>query len=181
MPAVTAAKRLLTSAPLFALACALGLAACAPRKTPEATTHFRSPGARIWSAAAFLPNRIEGEWQQSAAFTKAGSQACGPGGAVFTPNGAGGLTIRAKLCLNGREVIASGPVTPTGPGRFSVPGMGEWWVIWVDSGYRTLAVATPKGEFGFVLDRGRISNDRLRAAAEIFDFNGYPRDRLLPF
>jgi hypothetical protein len=32
-----------------------------------------------------------------------------------------------------------------------------------------------------VLDRGRISQDRLVAAAEIFAFNGYVAGRLQPF
>ncbi|MFZ1481687.1 MAG: lipocalin, partial [Paracoccaceae bacterium] len=69
----------------------------------------------------------------------------------------------------------------TGPGRLAVSDMADWWVIWVDSGYRTLAIATPDGSFGFVLDRGRIGADRLAAAAEVFDFNGYVRGRLQPF
>ncbi len=58
---------------------------------------------------------------------------------------------------------------------------GDWWVLWVDSGYRTLAIGTPDGRFGFVLDRGRIGPDRLVAAAEIFDFNGYSKARFKPF
>lgn len=161
---------------------AVALQACAPR-APETVgrTVFRNSGAGIWSAAAFQPARITGDWRQAAAYTRGATQSCAPGGAVFSQTASGQLSLKARLCLDGREVTASGPVTVTGPGRFTVPGMGEWWVIWVDSGYRTLAIATPGGEFGFVLDRGRISPDRLRAAAEIFDFNGYPKDRLKPF
>ena len=59
--------------------------------------------------------------------------------------------------------------------------MADWWVIWADYDYRTLAIATPDGRFGFVLDRGAIPSDRLTAAAEIFDFNGYDKARLRPF
>nr|WP_253944395.1 lipocalin family protein [Pseudogemmobacter hezensis] len=157
------------------------LAACSAQKPADQTRSFRSPGADIWSAAAFSPAGIAGGWHQVAGFSEGGGQGCRAGAAEFTQNGAAGLNIRARLCLNGREVSVSGPVTPVGPGRLSVPGMGDWWVIWVDSGYRTLAIATPDGSFGFVLDRGQIPRDRLRAAAEIFDFNGYRRDMLLPF
>jgi apolipoprotein D and lipocalin family protein len=91
------------------------------------------------------------------------------------------MTITARLCLNGREVAVSGPLRMVGPGRMAVPGMADWWVIWVDSGYRTLAVGTPDGTFGFVLDRGQIGRDRLVAAGEVFDFNGYSSARMLPF
>ncbi|VDC31178.1 lipocalin family protein [Pseudogemmobacter humi] len=160
------------------LVLALLLAGCAAPE-PVRIASFRPEGAPIWSAAAFAPARIEGEWRQVATFSAA-EPGCRPGGAVFRREGEA-LTIQARLCLNGREVTASGPVTVSGPGRLTVPGMGEWWVIWVDSGYRTLAIATPRGDYGFVLDRGAISSDRLRAAAEIFDFNGYAKGNLRPF
>lgn len=93
----------------------------------------------------------------------------------------GALDVSGRLCLNGQVVPVAGTVAMTGPGRLAVPGMADWWVLWVDSGYRTLALGTPDGRFGFVLDRGRIGPDRLTAAAEIFDFNGYSKARLMPF
>ncbi len=164
---------------LILLALVAALAACV-RSAPGPEVAFRDADAPIWSAAAFDAGRIEGRWTQAAAFSGGEGPGCAPGGAEITRR-AGGLHIAARLCLNGREVRASGPLGVAGPGRLAVPGMADWWVIWVDSGYRTLAIATPSGAFGFVLDRGRIGPDRLAAAAEIFDFNGYPRARLQPF
>ncbi|MCB6178358.1 lipocalin family protein [Rhodobacter sp. Har01] len=155
------------------------LAACVRTAAPPATA-FRPAAAGLWSVAAFVPARLDGRWRQVAAYSAAETPGCRPGGAEFTRR-PGGLTIAARLCLNGREVTVSGPVGAAGPGRLAVPGMADWWVIWVDSGYRTLAVATPDGSFGFVLDRGAIPSDRLTAAAEIFAFNGYSRARLRPF
>lgn len=154
------------------------LAACAT-SAPERAA-FRPEGAPIWSSAAFDPARIEGRWQQAAAFSAGETPGCKPGGAEVR-RGPAGLEIAARLCLNGREVRAAGPLQMTGPGRMAVPGMADWWVIWVDSGYRTLAVGTPDGSFGFVLDRGRIGADRLAAAREVFDFNGYSGARLKGF
>lgn len=75
----------------------------------------------------------------------------------------------------------AGALIPTGPGRFAVAGMEDWWVLWVDSDYRTLVIGTPSGRFGFVLDRGEIAPDRLTAATEIFDFNGYTTTALKAF
>ena len=164
---------------LFLLA--LALSACtAPAPQIVTQSIYRNAATPIWSAAAFQPGRISGEWRQVAAFTPGESQGCRPGALRFE-EGAAGLEVRGQLCLNGRLTRLSGPARSTGPGRLQLAGMGEWWVIWVDSGYRTLAIATPGGEFGFVLDRGSISGDRLRAAAEIFDFNGYPKARLRGF
>lgn len=147
------------------------LAGCAAT-APTPRTVFRASGAPIYSAAAFDLSRLEGRWLQAAAFSATDTPGCGPGGVEFTRNG-GGLQITGRLCLSGRLVAVNGAVTPAGPGRFDVAGMGEWWIIWGDGDYRTLAIGTPTGAFGFVLDRGQISGDRLRAAREIFDFNGY--------
>ena len=75
----------------------------------------------------------------------------------------------------------AGSTSMVGPGPIAVPGMADWWVLSVDSGYRTLAIGTSDGTFGFVLDRGRTPPDRLSAAAEIFDFNGYDVSRLVAY
>ncbi len=155
------------------------LAACAATP-PTPRTVFRAASAPIYSAAAFDMSRLEGRWRQAAAFSATDTAGCAPGGAEFTKTAAG-LQVVGRLCLSGQQVAVNGPVTQTGPGRFNVPGMGEWWVIWVDVGYRTLAIGTPDGAWGFVLDEGAISGDRLGAAKEIFDFNGYSTPFLKTF
>lgn len=148
-------------------ACAL-LAAC---QTPEPISRFRNPTAPIWSNAQFDLSRLPGRWRQSATFAMARS-GCAPGGAEIQRTGSG-FVIAARLCLDGKDTALAGPLTVSGPGRFQVAGQ-EWWVIWVDTDYRTLAIGTPSGAFGFVLNRGgALPPDRLRAAREIFDFNGY--------
>ncbi len=50
----------------------------------------------------------------------------------------------------------------------------ELWVIWVDEGFRTAAIGTPDGSYGWILDRAPNGGaDRIEAAREILDFNGY--------
>ncbi|MEM8537686.1 MAG: lipocalin family protein [Pseudomonadota bacterium] len=50
----------------------------------------------------------------------------------------------------------------------------ELWVIWVDEGGRTAALGTPDGSFGWIVDRKPTSGeDRIIAAREILEFNGY--------
>jgi len=52
-------------------------------------------------------------------------------------------------------------------------------VLWVDEGYRTAVVGAPNGRSGWILNRDpQIPADRLAAAREILDFNGYDLSRL---
>ena len=154
------------------LVAALGLAACVAK--PVADAGFRAAGAPIWSAAAFQPAQVAGVWRQVADFRSFG--ACDAGTVEIVPEGAG-LRLTGTLCLAGKAETVSGVAPLIGPGRLRVRGE-DWWVIWVDVGYRTLAIGTPSGRFGFILDRGAIPGDRLNAAREIFDFNGYRTEAL---
>jgi apolipoprotein D and lipocalin family protein len=163
--------------PRVILAAILLLSACAGDRRETAT--FRAVEAPIWSAAAFVPAQVSGRWQQVAAFT-ARSGGCRAGAVTVDP-APGGFAVKGTLCLDGEARTVDALARPVGPGRLSVEGQQDWWVLWVDSGYRTLAVGTPSGQFGFVLDRGAIPKDRLDAAAEIFAFNGYVAGRLQPF
>jgi apolipoprotein D and lipocalin family protein len=163
--------------PRIGLAAVLILAACAAN--PPATGAFRAADASIWSAAAFRQVQIAGNWQQVAGFQAAGP-ACADGEIEFQPV-TGGLQVTGTLCLNGAVERVSGLATAVGPGRLRIRGQEDWWILWVDTGYRTLAVGTPSGRFGFILDRGAIPGDRLGAAREIFDFNGYATERLRAF
>ncbi len=156
----------------IALALALLLPGCAAKAPAPAA--FRAAGDPIWSAAAFQPAEVAGTWRQVADF--GGPRSCNEGAVEITPV-AGGLQLRGKLCLAGRAESVTGLAPFVGPGRLRVRGE-DWWVIWVDVGYRTLAIGTPSGRFGIILDRGAIPADRLNAAREIFDFNGYRTEAL---
>ena len=155
------------------LALPLILAACMGGDRSGGT--FREAGAPIWSAAAFDAAMITGDWQQVAGFAEAPG-GCHSGAIRFAPVG-GGLKLSGSLCLNGKLEKLRGTASASGPGRLIVGGE-EWWILWVDSGYRTMAIGTPSGRFGIVLDRGAIPADRLNAAREIFDFNGYRTEAL---
>lgn len=166
---------------LIALALLI-LAACAP--TPARLDGFRKQGP-IYSNAVLDLSTLAGRWQQVAAFSAART-GCRPGGAEFGRS-PGGLTVTARLCLNGRDVALSGPLAITGPGRLTPakappPLNREWWVLWADVDLRTLVIGTPDGSFGFILNRGGpLPPDRLTAAREILDWNGYDTARLALF
>jgi apolipoprotein D and lipocalin family protein len=138
---------------------------------------FRPPEGAIYSNASFDLTRLRGTWNQVASFAdKAG---CSGGVATFTEDASGGLTGEARLCVGGQMQGWSGAVTPVGPGRFTIGAGAPWWVLWDDADNRTLAIGTPSGAFGFVLNRGAdIPSDRIVAAREILDFNSYDLSRL---
>jgi apolipoprotein D and lipocalin family protein len=159
------------------LSAVLVLAAC--NATGPRSAGFREAEAPIWSAAAFAPAAIIGTWRQVAGFA-ARPSGCTEGGVEVQP-ALDGFSIAGTLCLDGRTQTVDALASPAGPGRLAVEGQEDWWILWVDSGYRTLAVGTPSGRFGFVLDRGAIPPDRLQAASEVFDFNGYVPGALRAF
>lgn len=160
--------------PLWVMALLSGCAAAVPD-----VARFRAPGAPIYSNAVIAPGDLAGGWTQVASFADA--PGCGAGAVSIAPQGPG-LMVQGQLCLGGKVADASGLYTVTGPGRIR-PGDGpEWWVIWADTNLRTLAIGTPDGRFGFILNKGAdLPADRLRAAREIFDFNGYAVTRLVVF
>lgn len=162
--------------PRLILIAAVLLAACVAK--PAEGPAFRAAGSPIWSAAAFQPMQVAGSWRQVADF-----QGTGPGcaaGAISISQAAKGLALSGTLCIAGRPEKVSGTAPLVGPGRLRVKGE-DWWILWVDSGYRTMAIGTPSGRFGILLDRGAIPADRLTAAREIFDFNGYRTEALTAF
>ena len=71
-----------------------------------------------------------------------------------------------------------------GPGRLKirldgVPFAADYWVLWVDTDYRTAVVGTPAGRSGWILNREpTIPADRLKAARDILAFNGYDLTQL---
>jgi apolipoprotein D and lipocalin family protein len=147
---------------------------------PPAGGRFRAQ-VPIYSNATLDPARLAGQWHQSAAFAAPGAAPCRAGGASIARD----LSVTAALCLDGQPTRLQGRLRPSGPGRVVLPGApapldGEWWVLWADVDYRTLAIGTPDGRFGMVLNRGGpVPPDRVAAARELFDFNGYDLSRLV--
>lgn len=155
---------------------ALGLAAlsaCAPAPAP--VPELRE--GPIWSSTAFDLARMEGQWAQAATFVRGGRPGCEPGAVLFESG-----QVSWALCLDAGPSRGAGLAAPGQPGRITLPGMAEWWVLWVDGDYRTALIGTPGGSFGFVLNRGGdLPEDRLIAVRDIAVFNGYRAEDLVRF
>lgn len=156
--------------PRLSLALTLALAACAAAP-PRAPEPLRDAAGPIYSTASFNAGHLAGTWRQVAEVTH--RPGCGPGQMTVTPTEAE-LVVDWQLCLDGTLRAGHGALRPAGPGRFRVPGStAPWWVLWSDADARTLVLGTPDGSFGVVLDRGAISADRKKAAADVLAWNGY--------
>ena len=160
------------------------LAACGPRDTAGGAA-YRAAATPIYSNAVFDMTKLDGNWVQVAAFAGDSGSKCRSGAVEFA-RAATGIQVQYQLCLSGKTTAGQGLLAPTGPGRFAVTGKSglrqDWWVLWVDEGYRTMAIGTPSGAFGFILNRGAdLPQDRLNAAREVFDFNGYNIEKMIVF
>ena len=166
------------------LAALLALAACARPESPPAPSSappsFREAGTLIGSTTRGGPSDLAGDWVVAQAFP--GEPLAAPGARIAIPPGtrvgigpgAGGATLWR---FGEAPAIAT---TLAGPGRYRGEGV-EIWVLWVDDDFRTMAVGTPDGRFGWIMDRaGAASPDRAAAAREMLDFNGYDLARLPP-
>lgn len=128
--------------------------------------------------------RLAGEWHVRAAT---------PGDAAliavtYRPDGPEAFALTRRVCNDSgacdirRRLY---PATPLGQNRWSLGNTGgaDWqiWVVWVDADYRTAAIGTPDGGFGWVLDRAATGGeDRVTAARDILEFNGYQTSAVIP-
>jgi len=171
----------------FAVAVLLGLAACAAQSPVLTLTEgFRDPSAQIASQTNVTAARMEGDWNIRQRF----DSAIGPQGSMALtaqPDGTLRWTFESEDCPNNMCETPDGLVvlTPAGPGRWrpvDPDGAGfdaELWVMWMDFDDRTVAIGTPDGRFGFIMDKSASGgSDRIAAARDIMDWFGYDIARL---
>ena len=140
---------------------------------------YRDAGTPITSMAVFDPARYAGTWYEIASYPTPFQAGCRNTAATYTPRADGTLAVFNRCTTDdGLETIA-GSAEVVGPGRLSVrlngvPFAADYWVLWVDEGYRTAVVGVPSGRAGWILNREpQIPADRLNAAREVLAFNGY--------
>lgn len=151
---------------------------------------YRDPEVTIASKADFDARRYAGLWYEIARFPVPFEAGCEGVTAEYGLRPDGVLTVK-NTCRDGavdgplREI--EGTARVTGPGRLSVrfssvPFVAApYWVLWVDADYTVAVVGVPSGRAGWILSRTpTVSEDRLKAAMEVLDFNGYDVTKLRP-
>ena len=141
---------------------------------------YRNTAIPIYSAAVFDRSRFLAEtWTEVATFESPGVAACG-GGLLGFSTPYPGTQAGYRLCRSGGMWTGSGRIEFFGQGRFTIAGLDDpFWVLWADADMRTVVIGTPSGRFGFILNRGGFPADRLTAARDILDWNGYDLSRLV--
>jgi apolipoprotein D and lipocalin family protein len=150
---------------------------------------YRDTSVPISSAALFEPTRYLGKWFEVARYPVPFERGCAGVTAEYGAVDADTITVR-NTCRNldgSVQSVIDGSADIVGPGRLkvsfpSVPfaGAADYWVLWVDEGYRTAVVGAPNGRSGWILNRDPvIPADRLAAARDVLAFNGYDLTRLL--
>ena len=174
-----------------ALAAVLVLAGCAALPGEEVGGLFevyRDTDVPIVSKALFEPERYLGTWYEVARYPVPFEAGCVGVTAEYAAIDAETISVK-NTCRNpdgSERSVIDGTAEIVGPGRLevsfpSVPfGAADYWVLWTDEGYRTAVVGAPNGRSGWILNRDpEIPEDRLKAAREVLDFNGYDLDRLM--
>ncbi len=136
---------------------------------------YRDTTALIGATSRFDAERFKGPWMIRGAF------ALDAPARVALVDSTGGPAF--QLCNHAGECEVLWLATAKGQGRYALTrpngATRDLWVLWVDEGFRTAVVGNPAGEFGWILDRNPTGgNDRIKAAQEILDFNGYDLGQL---
>lgn len=167
------------------------LAACGGGGAPEDPfalfPSYRDRSVPIGSKALFEPARYLGLWHEVARFPVPFQAGCVGATAEYGLQADGLLSVlNTCIAADGATSTISGTAQVVGPGRLvvrfgSLPFVAaDYWVLWVDEDYRTAVVGTPTGRAGWILNRDpTIPADRLAAAIEVLDFNGYDTSRLV--
>jgi len=155
------------------------LAGCA--QVPPATG-YRDASVIIASTTRFEAQQFAGDWVVRAAYP----QDADLRGVTARQDGTA-FTLAWHRCNAAGQcgtVAEVWPAQTTGQGRYVLrdpSGTADrtLWVLWVDDGFRTAAIGTPDGGWGWILDRSSTGGaDRMAAAREVLDFNGYDLTRL---
>lgn len=156
--------------------CLLLLNACQPEGA------LRNNAVPLASSARFDASSFAGTWVE---IEHAGPTDCAGRTMDFTPTGANLAVVQTCLDAAGQPLRqTTGLVQVTGPGRLSMLLDGAatpLWILWIDEDHRTAAVAHPNGRSAAILNRTPdLRADRLRAARDVLDFNGFDTTRLQP-
>ena len=157
----------------------------APRG-PTVLKGFRDTNRQIASQVNVTAERMAGDWVVRERFAGQPGPVLGmeldvlPAGAlqwsVF-----GGACSNAVCTSTQRQIL----LEPKGQGRWLPVGENlggfdvEIWVLWMDFDSRTMAIGTPDGRYGMILDKSvQGGDDRITAARDIMEWFGYDVARL---
>ena len=158
----------------------LALAGCAALEPS-----YRDTDVPITSKALFSPERYAGTWYEIARYPVPFQRGCTNVTARYELREDGTLGVTNRCVVDGALKEITGTAEIVGPGRLAVSFAGvpfvkaPYWVLWVDEDYQTAVIGVPSGRAGWILNRTpTLRADRLQAARDILEFNGYDLSQL---
>lgn len=145
---------------------ALLLGGCAADVVQNMQIPLRNPTAPLGGTTRFDATRFAGNWETVACL------------------GICDERVRYVVATDGILVRRVGelktPYTISAPGVLrEMDSKRTLVVMWVDEGFRTAAVGDADGRWAAILNRDRTGGaDRIRAAREVLDFNGWDVSQL---
>tara|TARA_R110002012_G_scaffold150440_11_gene309758 strand:- start:543 stop:1037 length:495 start_codon:yes stop_codon:yes gene_type:complete len=136
---------------------------------------YRDTNALIGATSRYDAGRFAGPWVVRGSFDLDAPDR------VALVQSTGGPAF--ELCDDAGDCEVLWQARATGQGRYALTRPNgttrDLWILWVDEGFRTAVVGNPAGDFGWILDRNPTGGaDRITAAQEILDFNGYDISQL---
>ncbi len=133
--------------------------------------------------------RYLGTWYEIASYPAFFQRGCTASTARYTRDASGALRVRnacRKGGLDGKLSAVEGYIRvpdPADPARLKVsffrPFWSDYWILWVDEGYRVALVGTPDRDYLWILARTRTLDEATwNAALERLRAGGWDTDRL---
>lgn len=142
------------------------LTGCVAEPSPDVLIGLRNPTVAFGGTSRFDRDRFAGAWQTVACLgscTRSEEYRAASGGVYLR---------RTRETETAYEISAPGVLREMG-------GEDTLVVMWVDEGFRTAAIGDAEGRWAAILNRSRKpAGDRIRAATEILDFNGWDVSKL---
>ncbi|MEP5732317.1 MAG: hypothetical protein ABJL67_23455 [Sulfitobacter sp.] len=143
------------------------LGACAQDAPNDVTIGLRNPTVTLAGTTRFDVGRFAGDW------------------VTVDCIGSCDAAARYIVATEGVFVRRAGdedtPYLIGGPGILRQMGGEDTLVVmWVDDGFRTAAIGDAEGRWAAILNRSAdVSPDRINAAKEVLDFNGWDVSKLM--
>ena len=149
-----------------ALAALFLLAGCDLPGQKDVAVGYRNPTVTLAATTRFDADRFMGDWQTVACIGTCATRA---------------RYVELTEGVFRRETtsgVTSYMISPPGVMR-EMGGDETLVVMWVDEGFRTAAIGDADGRWAAVIDRtGHGGADRVKAAIEVLDFNGWDVTKL---
>lgn len=151
---------------------------------------YRDRSVPLEVAGNFDLNKYLGVWYEFARFPNRFEKGCYGVTAEYRMRQDGKVSV-VNTCRNGSlsatpESI-EGTATVKGPAKLRVNfvswlpfAAGDYWILYVDAGYKMAVVGEPKGNTGWILSRGKtLTAAQFNKAIEVLQSGGYNTDKLV--